>query len=223
MSDNTDSNKPSTFDWWRRTMEYKTGMGLTPESKEAYEKDLAVRTKTKDCEKCYEYRDWMLTYSPSVVFMLDQIKKLGSKLDSKDIICDECDDLRGGGYHPDMGILLCQNRILDKWHLGDVLSHELVHAYDDRKFKVDWLNLKHHACSEIRASSLSGECRISQEFWKGALGKVSKGHQNCVKRRAVLSVMANPNCDSRETAEKAVDEVWASCFNDPRPYEMIYR
>lgn len=28
--------------------------------------------------------------------------------------------------------------------------HELVHMYDHCKFKVDWSNLRHHACSEVR-------------------------------------------------------------------------
>jgi inner membrane protease ATP23 len=29
--------------------------------------------------------------------------------------------------------------------------HELVHMYDHTKFKVDWTNLRHHACSEVSA------------------------------------------------------------------------
>ena len=67
-------------------------------------------------------------------------------------------------------------------------------------------------------------CRFWQEFSRRGFGfKVSRGQQNCVKRRAVLSVMGNPSCQNKEQAERVVDEVWESCFNDTRPFEEIYR
>lgn len=51
----------------------------------------------------------------------------------------------------------------------------------------------------------------------------SQGHQKCVRRRAVLSVRANPNCKSDEQAVQVVNQVFDSCFNDTRPFEEIYR
>jgi hypothetical protein len=45
--------------------------------------------------------------------------------------------------------------------------------------------------------------------------------QACVRRRAVLSVAANPACPDTETAEKAVNEVWDSCFPDTRPFDEV--
>lgn len=45
--------------------------------------------------------------------------------------------------------------------------------------------------------------------------------QACVRRRAVLSVAANPACPDTETAEKAVNEVWDSCFHDTRPFDEV--
>lgn len=47
--------------------------------------------------------------------------------------------------------------------------------------------------------------------------------QACVRRRAVLSVAANPACPDTETAEKAVNEVWDSCFPDTRPFDEVGR
>jgi hypothetical protein len=35
--------------------------------------------------------------------------------------------------------------------------------------------------------------------------------QVCVRRGVVLSVMANPNCKDKGSAERAVNEVWESC------------
>lgn len=215
----------SSFEWWRRTLQYKTGLGLTEDEKIKYEKDLSVRTTKNDCERCYSYRDWMLQYSPSVRFMIEQIDKVKpGAFKPEQMICEECEGYeKAGGFHPELGIMLCQNRILDKYHLEDTMTHELVHYYDNLRFKVDWLNLKHHACSEIRASSLSGECRLMLQFWYRAINKVGKGHQECVKRRAIISLQLNPNCESKEHATKIVDEVFESCFNDTRPFEEIYK
>ena len=222
------------FNWWRRTFQYKTGLGLTPEEKVQYENDYKFVLQRQQCESCYHYRDWLLKYSPTVIFMTQQIAKLnnkrtntdGMKFDESKIICDVCPDWKSGGFHPELGILICQNRIKDKWHLEDTLSHELVHYFDNLKWEVDWLNLKHHACSEIRASSLSGECRFMQEFARRGFNtgfKVEKGHQECVKRRVTISVSGNPNCKDMKHAEKIVDQVWDSCFNDTRPFDEIYR
>ncbi|KAH3679084.1 hypothetical protein WICMUC_001280 [Wickerhamomyces mucosus] len=210
------------FEWWRRTMNYKTGFATSDEIKQ-YENDFQYKKNQLDCKQCYEYRDWALNYSPTIIFMLQQIKKLGYEIKDSSIICDFCNDWKGGGFHPELGVLLCQNRIIDKWHLEDTLSHELIHYYDNTKFKVDWLNLKHHACSEIRASSLSGECRIMNQIKRAGLTRFGRGHQDCVKRRAILSVQSNPICKDKEQAIKVVEEVWESCFNDTRPFEQIYR
>lgn len=213
------------FEWWRRTFQYKTNLG-SAEDKEQYEKDYKKILQKKQCQECYANRDWMLKFSPTVRFMIEQIAKMSPSktFDESKIICDVCPDWKSGGFHPDYGILICQNRLRDKWHLEDTLSHELVHWYDNMKWQVDWLNLKHHACSEIRASTLSGECRFMQELKRRGPGfEINRGHQNCVRRRAVLSVMGNPSCKDEKQAERVVEEVWESCFNDTRPFEEIYR
>ena len=44
-----------------------------------------------------------------------------------------------------------------------------------------------------------------------------------MRRRAVLSVRANPACPDQAAAEKAVNEVWESCFNDTRPFDEVRR
>ena len=37
----------------------------------------------------------------------------------------------------------------------------------------------------------------------------------------MLSVAANPACPDVETAERAVNEVWDSCFPDTRPFDEV--
>jgi inner membrane protease ATP23 len=76
---------------------------------------------------------------------------------------------------------------------------------------------------QIRASSLSGECRFMREFWTRSNWKITQQHQNCVRTRAVKSVMARPACKDDVEAVKVVNEVWDSCFSDTRPFDEIYR
>lgn len=43
-----------------------------------------------------------------------------------------------------------------------------------------------------------------------------------MRRRAVESVSANPSCPDVASAERAVNEVWESCFNDTRPFDEVH-
>jgi inner membrane protease ATP23 len=47
--------------------------------------------------------------------------------------------------------------------------------------------------------------------------------QECVRRRAALSVAARPSCKDDVQAVRVVNEVWDSCFYDTRPFDEIYR
>ena len=101
---------------------------------------------------------------------------------------------------------------------------EMVHGYDHLRFKMQWKNnLRHAACAEIRASSLSGECRWTQEFFTKHNFKLTQQHQECVRRRAALSLRARPDCKDDLHAAQMVNEVWESCFADTRPFDEIYR
>lgn len=56
---------------------------------------------------------------------------------------------QGGGFSPDHGILVCANEMRNQGHMEDTLAHEMVHAWDHARFKVDWGDLKHAACTEV--------------------------------------------------------------------------
>lgn len=55
--------------------------------------------------------------------------------------------------------------------MDETLTHELVHSYDHCRAHVDWNDLTHLACSEIRAANLSGECF----FWKENFARLKFG------------------------------------------------
>jgi hypothetical protein len=33
--------------------------------------------------------------------------------------------------------------------MEDTIVHEMIHAFDHCRFDVNWLDLRHHACSEV--------------------------------------------------------------------------
>ena len=189
--------------------------------------------ETVDRERCEQWTNELFQTSPMVRFMQKHLALLScdpaapptTSSSQPRIVIAPCPPDVAGGFSPgvptsDSSILLCSNRIISRSHLQDTLAHELIHWYDHCRFLVDWANLRHHACSEIRAASLSGDCSISREWNRRNYGLKGQ-HQKCVRRRAVLSVMANPVCKDQETATKVVDEVWKSCFADTRPFDEV--
>ncbi|CAI6337132.1 unnamed protein product [Periconia digitata] len=175
------------------------------------------------CRTCESRRDYLLQYSPTVTFLRDEVAKLGGQLDSKNIHCRMCTADQSGGFHMDHGIMLCANSFRNRGHQEDTMAHEMVHAWDHLKFKVGDDNMKHHACLEIRAATLSGECRFTREFFTRNQWRITEQLQNCVRRRATLSMMARPAIKNDVQAAKVVNEVWDSCFYDTRPFDEIYR
>lgn len=115
-------------------------------------------------------------------------------------------------------VYLCQEHVAGQKHANTILSHELIHAIDMCRAKLDPLrNCMHLACTEIRAENLSGECNMYWEVLRGRLNSWMGHGQECVRRRAIDSVRANPNCSSR--AEEYVDAAMERCYADTFPFE----
>ncbi|KAL9122607.1 MAG: hypothetical protein Q9187_000839 [Circinaria calcarea] len=211
------------FTRWRNWFSLVTG-NMSEQGKELYRVARDQRMEEADCKRCESQRDYLLQYSPVVLFMRDKINQLGGDIHNGNVRCRRCTSRQSGGFDPNYGILICANELRNRGHLEDTLAHEMVHAYDHLRFKVKWTDdLRHAACAEIRASSLSGECRWSREFFTRAQWKLTQQHQECVRRRAALSVARRPGCKDDVQAAKVVNEVWDSCFTDTRPFDEIYR
>lgn len=93
---------------------------------------------------------------PRVTFLVDIMEKMGCKVDKGFYSSVECDGNINGGFHLDdagrPGVVLCQNHIPDQEWMDRTLAHELIHAFDHCRAKMDWNNCEQHACSEVRAS-----------------------------------------------------------------------
>lgn len=82
--------------------------------------------------------------------MLKHLRLSGCPVGSEHIRCVSCGETTAGGFSPDLGgILVCSQGFSTRKHMENTIVHELLHMYDHCKFKVDWGNLRHHACSEV--------------------------------------------------------------------------
>lgn len=184
--------------------------------------DALRKRNEKAVALCESNKAWLLDNSPTVTFLLKHLQLSGCTVPARNLVCAPCTRFMAGGYVPGRGaVVLCANNFYSRRHLERTMCHELMHMFDECRFNVDWSNLRHQACSEIRANNLSGDCRYLSELNRGIVNFAAQ-HQECVRRRAIESVSANPNCPDEATARKVVNEVWESCFKDTRPFDEIY-
>ncbi|KAL2941573.1 Mitochondrial inner membrane protease ATP23, partial [Bienertia sinuspersici] len=141
---------------------------------------------------------------PMVKFLRENLEKSGCSIGDNFIKAENCEQKVSGGYARGLGIVVCSNHMSIQDEVDQVVIHELIHAYDDCTAKnLDWTNCAHHACSEIRAGHLSGDCHYKRELLRGYM-KIRGHEQDCVKRRVMKSVMNNPYC-SEAAAKDAME------------------
>jgi mitochondrial inner membrane protease ATP23 len=158
---------------WRNYFNILTNR-MTLEGREAFREDAYVRNEARDCARCEDWREFLFKYSPIIRFMSGNITALNGKLDADNVRCQRCvtrtitvqekdeDGVvrevekkirQGGGFSPGHGILICANEMRNQGHMEDTLAHEMVHAWDHLRFKVDWADLRHAACTEVGPDS----------------------------------------------------------------------
>lgn len=244
LNANTTQPDPSFYNW--RTFFSILAGQATPDDRRAYFLARDTLNEDRDIARVEAHRDWLFTNSPIVRFMREEVQKLGGDIGPHNVRCRRCTTAQGGGIDQDYGVLICANHMRNRGHVEDTLAHEMVHAYDYLRFKVDRWNLRHQACTEvcwvlvrngfwgqqanspcpllqIRASTLSGECRFTREFFTRNQWHLTSQLQDCVRRRATLSLMARPGVKDDVHAARLVNEVWDNCFVDTRPFDEIYR
>lgn len=114
-----------------------------------YFEEMDVIKADSICKRCEDNKGYLLQYSPIVRFLKDEVAKLGGDLNEKNILCRVCTNEQSGGFSLDHGILLCANKFRNRGHQEDTMAHEMVHAWDHLKWKVEADNLRHQACLEV--------------------------------------------------------------------------
>ncbi|XP_050420125.1 mitochondrial inner membrane protease ATP23 homolog [Adelges cooleyi] len=169
--------------------------------------------------KCEGKVKHCLKNSPLVKIMLSALKKSGCEVNpSRHIACELCDTTVHGGYDPILNqVVICQNTAITKGTVQGVLTHELIHMFDYCTRKLDFRNIEHLACTEIRAANLT-HCGIVSSMLEGhsSMFNFRKKHQDCVKYKATVSVLAVRNV-TYEEAKAAVEKVFDKCYADLEP------
>lgn len=146
---------------------YSYFMGrMTIDGQNEMREELMKKNEERDCKRCEEYRDYNMRYSPTVTFLKKSIEELNGELDANNVKCVRCPMtyrngrwlLAGGGFSADHGIMLCANQMKGRKDLEDTMAHEMVHAWDHLRWKMDSVNdLRHVACTEVRIHLLEHE------------------------------------------------------------------
>ena len=185
----------------------------------------SIHIMTDTHSACVKKLESVLARNEKAQRLLDAIEEMGCSVPKNFFVCRPCDGaaISGGfavptaegDYKPQ--IIMCEdnNVAMETETFEHTLVHELVHAYDQCRAKVEWSNCLQHSCTEIRASSLSGECNFIHELYRGHT-TIRDGQGECVKRRAEKSVAMNPNC--KNIAADAVKAAFAECRKDRAPF-----
>ncbi|XP_033222145.1 mitochondrial inner membrane protease ATP23 homolog isoform X2 [Belonocnema kinseyi] len=157
--------------------------------------------------------------SPLVKLMAAALKSSGCEFDiRRHVCCEVCDYSVSGGYDPILNqIVVCQNVARGKGMIQGVMTHEMIHMFDYCRNELDFKNIDHLACTEVRAANLA-HCSFLSAWSQGnaSLFKIKDAHQDCVKTKAMMSVLAVRKV-CKEEARAAVERVFPKCYNDLEP------
>lgn len=100
---------------------------------------------------------YFLLSDPLVKLLMGALKESGCPINiRRHIVCENCETVVTGGYDQELNqIVVCQNMANGRKMPDSTLIHELIHMYDYCVNHIDFRNLEHLACTEIRAANLS--------------------------------------------------------------------
>ncbi|XP_029647733.1 mitochondrial inner membrane protease ATP23 homolog [Octopus sinensis] len=175
--------------------------------------------------KCEANVTWCVENHPMVKLLLRALKRHGCPVNlRRHIACEPCVGYVNGGYDPQQNqVVVCQNTAKKRWLCCNVLAHEFIHAFDYCRAKVDFMNIHHLACTEIRAANFM-HCSFMAAMSAGSASpfNIKQKHADCVKQQAVKSIVIVRNI-SNEAALEIVNEVFDKCYNDLEPVGRIPR
>jgi inner membrane protease ATP23 len=153
----------------------------------------------RDYDACSKSLERVLSHNVSVIKVLDKIEELGCKIPDNFFKLEPCQGNVSGGFNlqsPPLiqdqnsrnekipsstindwipSIVICTNKQLTYKTFENTVLHELIHAYDVcRVRRFSYNDCKQHACTEIRASALSGECNLIEEAMRGRFSLAGK-------------------------------------------------
>ncbi|XP_065322622.1 mitochondrial inner membrane protease ATP23 homolog [Gordionus sp. m RMFG-2023] len=156
--------------------------------------------------------------------MTKAMSALGCDFDPKrHVSCEKCSKIVAGGYDPSTNqIVMCQENAMDTRFCEGTMAHEMVHMFDLCRNKMDFSNINHLACTEIRAYNLT-PCLFSGFFWRNPniAIPVKHTHKQCVRYKAAASIAMSRTNITMDQALEIVDKVFDKCYADLEPLGYI--
>lgn len=169
--------------------------------------------------RCERHIHNLVGESPLIKFMMEALKASGCPVDlSRHVSCEPCSSIVTGGYDAEMNqIVICQNTATSKGAVHGALAHEMVHMFDFCRADLDFKNIDQLLCTEIRAANLM-HCSFLSAMVTGTASfvRIKKQHQECVKKKALASVMTVRDVTKAEV-DAAMDRVFTKCYHDLEP------
>lgn len=170
--------------------------------------------------KCEKRIEKVINESPLVKLMVAALRSAGCPIDvRRHISCEWCGKEVTGGYDPYLNqIVVCYNQCSSYACTETSVGHELLHMFDACRANLDFNNVEHVACTEIRAANLF-HCSIMSGWVADSVSftNLAQAHARCVKQKALASILAvRPEMD-RVDGRKVIDKVFDKCYNDLEP------
>ncbi|KAK3086099.1 hypothetical protein FSP39_013570 [Pinctada imbricata] len=122
-----------------------------------------------------------------------------------------------GGFDSNTNqVVICQNNAVTQAMQCRTLLHELIHAFDKCRAHVDFSNIHHLACTEIRAAAFT-KCSLMSKLVNGYTN-----HEECTRAVAEKAICTVRNV-TEEEARQAVSEVFTRCYNDTEPFGRHFK
>lgn len=200
------------FDRWIRSVN---------QEKIYYEQRHSYIMSDKIILNCYEQARQCIASNPSIARLLQALSSRGCSWNfDRHLSCElNAENRRGGFDRSTCQIVLFPENLHSTREFCTILHHELIHAYDYCRAKIDFDNPSHLACTEIRAASLSNQCSLFHHFSSSSRPFLLKNqHGTCVKTRARESMEICTNL-SRTVLDQIINDVFLRCYNDTDPYD----
>lgn len=159
---------------------------------------------------------------PMVKTLVGALEGIGCPIElERHISCEVCtpgqDVQHMGGYDEvNNQVFICANNCKSSGYVHGTLVRGLLQMFDSCAAKVDFKNVDHLACMEIRKANLASCNFMSYMSRVDANLAVKQEHSACVQKVAVENMIKTRFVD-KDVANEAVDRVFNKCYRDLEP------
>lgn len=178
-------------------------------------------TTTSVVHDCHRQVQDCFSSNESIRRLLNSLATRGCPFDfNRHLACEsDRDNLRGGFDRSTCQIVLYPENLHSSNEFCTILLHELIHAYDYCRVKIDFNNPYHLACTEIRAAALSNQCSLFNHLSSSSRPFAIKNqHEKCVRDRAQESMQLCTDLPKHKLNE-IINDVFLRCYHDTDPFD----